>query len=181
MNGTTSFGSVECIVERGAIVPFEVVGEFTKLLLNDVKITSIDPVVPEVHNLQGPRFVHQKQRVELLRPWRRYRLRLRLVSGGDLVAGEEDDEEDDEGVDSCGNHVDWDNATSELCFRQMMMITHSHRNVYNSDIFPRWNILLKNKYYIFNHIFMKFFHFCLPSYHFCLIFVVYSTKKKIQI
>ena len=62
---------IKIIVEGCSIAPFQVIQGVVELLVNDVKVTGIGPIVPEVYRLQseGAR-VYEEKRVELKGPSR---------------------------------------------------------------------------------------------------------------
>lgn len=73
VDGAAFAGGVEGVKEGGAIVPLEVVeGEADggELVLDDVEIAAIGPIVPEIDEGEGAAVVHEKDGVELERPWR---------------------------------------------------------------------------------------------------------------
>lgn len=79
MHGVAFSVGVQGVDVRGAIVPFEVVGELPQLALDYVEVAAVGPVVPEIHHLQGSlAVVHEEDRVELVGP----RRRCRVVGGG---------------------------------------------------------------------------------------------------
>lgn len=87
----------------GAIVPFQVVLELPQLVLDDVEVSTIGPVVPQVHHLQGSAIVHEQNRVELVGPCRRSR----VIGHGHHqrdAEGEEDEERQGDMCSCCRGH-----------------------------------------------------------------------------
>lgn len=69
LDGSTLSGGVQCVEEGGSIVPLEVVEDRTQLVLDDVEVSTVGPVVPEVDQLEGSGVVHHQNGVELVGPW----------------------------------------------------------------------------------------------------------------
>lgn len=55
-----SLGGVQSVEEGSAVVPLEVVEDVAELVLDDVEITTIGPVVPEVDYLKNPAVIHEQ-------------------------------------------------------------------------------------------------------------------------
>lgn len=51
---------VQGVVKGSAVVPFEIVGEFGELVLDDVEVAAIGPVVPEVDYLEGSAAIYEE-------------------------------------------------------------------------------------------------------------------------
>lgn len=62
---------IKIVIERGAIGPFKVMEDVSELAMDDIEVTTIGPIVPEVGGLQGScTGVDEEQGVKLERPWR---------------------------------------------------------------------------------------------------------------
>lgn len=55
---STLFVRIQRVEEGSAVVPFEVVEQLAQLALNDVEVSAVGPVVPEIDHFERPVVIH---------------------------------------------------------------------------------------------------------------------------
>lgn len=73
MHDPALFATVQSVVERSVVIPFQIVKEFTQLILDNVEVPAVRVIVPQINDLKIPlAVVHEENRMKLLRPYSRY-------------------------------------------------------------------------------------------------------------